>query len=84
MSNEPVHGDAAHIDSHLPERVTALEMLVTHLERTLHDLDEALRSQGKELDRVERTLTQLRSEVGILRAGPPEVRSPEEEKPPHY
>ena len=84
MSDEPVHGDAAHIDSHLPDRVTALEMLVTHLERTVHDLDEALRAQGKHLDGVERTLAQLRLEVGVLREGPPEVRSPEEEKPPHY
>jgi uncharacterized coiled-coil protein SlyX len=70
--------------SQLSQRVTSLEMLVTHLERTIHELDEALRERGKQLDHVERSLAQLRLEVGVLREGPAEIRSPEEEKPPHY
>ncbi len=84
MGPESANQDSAGSGPRLAERVTTLEMVVTHLERTIHDLDEALRAQGKQLDLVERTLTQLRSEVGVLREGPPEVRSPEEEKPPHY
>jgi uncharacterized coiled-coil protein SlyX len=79
MSKEPVPTDLR-----LAERLTALEMVVTHLERTIHDLDEAIRERNKQLDLVERTLSQLRLEVGTLREGPPEVRTPEEEKPPHY
>jgi len=79
MSKEP-----AQSDPRLAERLTALEMVVTHLERTIHDLDEAIRARSKQLDVVERTLAQLRLEVGVLREGPPEVRTPEDEKPPHY
>jgi uncharacterized coiled-coil protein SlyX len=79
MSNEP-----AQSDPRLTERLTSLEVVVTHLERTIHDLDEAIRARNKQIDLIERTLSQLRLEVGVLREGPPEVRTPEEEKPPHY
>jgi uncharacterized coiled-coil protein SlyX len=84
MSNDSVNDDAAQSDRRLAERLTSLETLVTHLERTIHDLDEAIRARNKQIDQVERALAQLRLEVGVLREGPPEVRTPEEEKPPHY
>ncbi len=84
MSRDFASQDAACPDPRLAERLTALEMVVTHLERTIHDLDEAVRAQGKQLDLVERKLAQLGLDVGALREGPQEAQTPEDEKPPHY
>jgi len=80
----PMSRELAQSDPRLAERLTALETVVTHLERTIHDLDEAIRARNKQLDLVDRKLAQLGLEVGALREGPPEVRTPEDEKPPHY
>ena len=79
-----MHSQPAEPDQRLIQRVDALEMLVTHLERTIQDLDETIRAQHKQLDQYERKLAMLTLDVGVLREGPAEVRSPEDEKPPHY
>ena len=47
MSKELAGKDSAQSDPRLAERLTALEMVVTHLERTIHDLDEAIRARSK-------------------------------------
>ncbi len=68
----------------LAQRLDALEMMVTHLDRTIQDLDETIRAQNKQLDLYERKLAMLTLDIGALREGPADVRSPEDEKPPHY
>jgi len=84
MNNDPAKKEPAEFEKRLAQRVDALEMVVTHLERTIQDLDETIRAQNKQLDVYERKLAMLTLDVGVLREGPAEVRSPEEEKPPHY
>ncbi len=68
----------------LTARVVELETLVTHLQRTLGELDEVVLEQQKHLDLQERKIValalQLESFVGSMR----EERKPEEERPPHY
>lgn len=68
----------------MEDRLTNLEMLVTHLQRTLQELDEVARLQGTRLDKLERDMQRLNLELGLLRERSVEVRSPEEERPPHY
>ncbi len=77
-------GPPAEFDERLARRLEALETAVMHLERTVGDLDETIRAQNKQLDAYQRALTMLTRDVSTLREGPPEVRRPEDEKPPHY
>jgi uncharacterized coiled-coil protein SlyX len=71
--------------AHLSDRLVRLETVVTHLEQTIQDLDQAVLLQARQLEaaktRIEflsRQLTQFRESA----AEPP--RTPEEDKPPHY
>jgi SlyX protein len=68
----------------MDERITNLEMLVMHLQKTVQELDEVIQSQGTRINNLERDLKRLNLELGLLREAAIEERSPEEEKPPHY
>ena len=68
----------------MDERITNLEMLVMHLQKTVQELDEVIQNQGTRIGNLERDLKRLNLELGLLREGAIEERSPEEEKPPHY
>ena len=71
-------------DKPLESRLTELEALFTHLQRTVADLDEIILAQGKRLDETERRLQQLDQQVETLGETATEPRNPEDEKPPHY
>jgi len=66
------------------DRQTELEMLVTHLQRTVQDLDEVIRGQSDRLDVVQARLGRLEAELGQIRDATTVERKPEDEKPPHY
>jgi len=68
----------------LEARVVEMEVLFTHLQRTLGELDQVVLRQQKQIEALERTAKNLGESVGQLSAGPPEERKPEDEKPPHY
>ena len=68
----------------MDERITNLEMLVMHLQKTVQELDEVIQSQGTRIVNFERDIKRLNLELGLLRESAIEERSPEEEKPPHY
>ncbi len=68
----------------LHARVVELEVLFTHLQRTLNDLDQVALAQQKQIATLERTIASLRGELDGLAGATQEVRTPEEEKPPHY
>ncbi len=76
--------DAQSPNSPLPDRVVELEMLFTHLQRTLADLDQAVLTQQRQIETLERTVARLRAELDGLADASHQTRSPEEEKPPHY
>lgn len=63
----------------------ALEELVTHFERTIHDLNDALLGQQQQITALERRVTQLVAELASVADKTPEPpRRLEDDKPPHY
>jgi uncharacterized coiled-coil protein SlyX len=68
----------------LTDRVTELELLLTHMQRTIHDLDQVALDQQKQIDKLSSQLSRITLDVGRLQTAGDEVRSPEDEKPPHY
>lgn len=65
------------------DRVTNVELLLTHLQHDLDQLSQVVFRQQAELDALRKELTTLDSRVGTLTEGP-ETRDPQAEKPPHY
>lgn len=68
----------------LDARITKLEELLTHLQRTVDALNEAVLHVQKRLDVVASEAARLGREVVQLSDVREEVRSPDEERPPHY
>lgn len=64
-------------------RVTNLELLLTHLQHDLEQLSQVVFRQQSEIDKLRKELTLLDSRVITLTEGP-ETRDPLAEKPPHY
>lgn len=66
----------------LAARVTALEELFTHVERTVQDLDEVIRQVQKRLDILERRQESLTRQVNLLAGLAAENQPLGEERPP--
>lgn len=67
----------------MDDRITELEIHVTHLSRTVSELNDMVFRQQRTIDRLEAELKGLREQV--LAEAPSPVRKPEdEEPPPHY
>ena len=69
---------------HLTARVTALEEILTHFERTQSELDEVLRHTQNRIDTLENRLERLSHDVEKAATQSAEERSLEDERPPHY
>ena len=65
-------------------RVVDLETLLTHLQRTLGDLDQVILAQQRQLEGLERKVAALSSDLNQFSSSAREERKPEDEKPPHY
>ncbi|MGE5192044.1 MAG: SlyX family protein [Deltaproteobacteria bacterium] len=65
------------------ERLVAVELLVTHLERDLGTLNSVLLEQQKEIESLKRLIGRLDDRVTSL-TEPEEPRDLREERPPHY
>lgn len=65
------------------DRLTNVELLLTHLQHDLEQLSQVVFRQQAELDALRKELVLLDSRVVTLTEGP-EVRDPLAEKPPHY
>lgn len=68
----------------LTTRVSDLEVLFTHLQRTVGELDQVILAQQRQIDGLERKLLAMGSEVTAIAAHVADERKPEDEKPPHY
>lgn len=79
-----MNDDTPNNPSKLTDRVTELELLLTHMQRTIHDLDQVALDQQKQIDKLSLQLARITLDVGRLQTTGDEVRSPEDEKPPHY
>ncbi|MCU0707876.1 MAG: SlyX family protein [Pirellula sp.] len=65
-------------------RLTELETLFTHMQRTIQDLDQVVVEQARRIDLLEREMRLLTSDLRTLRDAYREPRRPEDEVPPHY
>ncbi len=64
------------------QRITEMEMELTHLQRDYEALNEVLLAQQKTIDHLQRSIVRLESKVDAT--GEAEVRDAESERPPHY
>jgi uncharacterized coiled-coil protein SlyX len=65
-------------------RVTDLEVLFTHLQRSVHDLDKVILDQQKQIDGLRGQLSRLLLQWEQLSDSAIDARRVEEERPPHY
>jgi uncharacterized coiled-coil protein SlyX len=70
-----------HCTEHLFRRVTELEVLFTHLQRTVQDLDKAILDQQKQIDAFRNELSRIMGTLDQLAEMTVETR---DERPPHY
>jgi len=68
----------------MSDRLIELEILLTHLQQSVQELDEVARLQSARVDSLERDLKRVQLEIGMLRDSSAEIRTLAEEKPPHY
>ena len=61
-------------------RLDALEMRISHQDRTLAELNEVITSQWRKIDGLERQIARLRDEMQNIGPG----RDGPEPPPPHY
>ena len=65
-------------------RLTSVEELHTHFERTLADLNSVILEQQARLSALEQRLAMLTDEVNSVAAQAETPRRLEDDKPPHY
>lgn len=65
----------------LPERITELEMLLTHLQRSVQDLDKVILDHQKQIDGLRGELSRIVTALDRLTEMTAE---PRDERPPHY
>ena len=65
-------------------RIQELEFVVTHLQKTVDDLNTALLLQQKKVDIICRQLEQAKSDVRSMMGADSSPRSLADDKPPHY
>ena len=65
-------------------RIQELEFVVTHLQKTVDDLNTAMLLQQKKVDIICRQLEQAKSDVRAMMGADNSPRSLADDKPPHY
>jgi uncharacterized coiled-coil protein SlyX len=65
-------------------RIVELETLYTHLQRTLGELDQVVLAQQRQIETLSQRIASLAGDLNRLAGSEPEVRKPEDERPPHY
>ncbi|HYW81482.1 MAG TPA: SlyX family protein [Thermoguttaceae bacterium] len=68
----------------LARRVTELEELSTHQERTVQQLNEVILQQERRLTETEAALKRVAEKVDTFSTSGDTPRSLEDERPPHY
>ena len=65
------------------DRVVNVELLLTHLQHDFEQLSQVVFRQQAEIDALKTEVAKLSTRIVTL-ADDPEVRDPQDEKPPHY
>lgn len=63
------------------DRLTKLELLLSHLQYDVDKLNDALISQQSQIDQLRQSLSKMESVIEHL---PEPPRDPQQERPPHY
>jgi SlyX protein len=71
-------------DQQVEERLTEVECLLMHLQKTLSDLNEVVIEQSKSIAKLQRECKQLASDFRQVRESSAPARRAEDEIPPHY
>ena len=65
------------------DRVINVELLLTHLQHDFEQLSQVVFQQQTEIDALKTEVAKLSTRIVTL-TDDPEVRDPQDEKPPHY
>ena len=66
------------------ERIQELEFVVTHIQKTVEELNTAMLLQQRTIDVLCRQLEQAKSDVRAMLGADTSPRSLADDKPPHY
>jgi len=66
------------------DRVTEVECILMHLQKTLMDLNQVVIEQGKSIDKLKREIKQLAVDFRQVREASSPTRTAADEIPPHY
>lgn len=66
------------------QRLTEIECLLMHLQKTVSELNQVVIEQGKSITKLQREVKQLVSDFRQVRESSSPVRRAEDEIPPHY
>ncbi len=78
------HGQPITIQDRQERRIQELEFVVTHIQKTVEELNIAMLLQQKTIDVLCRQLEQAKSEVRSMLGADNSPRSLADDKPPHY
>lgn len=66
------------------ERLTDVECILMHTQKTISDLNQVIIDQGRQIDQLRRELKQLASDFRQVQDSNMPTRSAQDEIPPHY
>lgn len=66
------------------ERLTDVECILMHAQKTISDLNQVIIDQGRQIDQLRRELKQLASDFRQVQDSNLPTRSARDEIPPHY
>jgi uncharacterized coiled-coil protein SlyX len=66
------------------DRLTELEIGLTHVQRMYEHLNEVVTAQSLANQRMEQRITKLQEQIKQLKEKPQPAADPLDEKPPHY
>lgn len=66
------------------QRLTDVECILMHAQKTLSDLNQVIIDQGRQIDQLRRELKQLASDFRQVQDSNRPTRSAQDEIPPHY
>jgi uncharacterized coiled-coil protein SlyX len=81
---DPAKRDPSELRPSLEDRVQELECIVSHLQATIDDLNEALLLQQKKIDKLSLQLQHINSIADSSWIADNSAASLSDEKPPHY
>lgn len=68
----------------MQERITEVECILMHLQKTVVDLNQVIIDQGKSIDKLQREIRQLAMDFRQVREASSPTRTAADEIPPHY